>query len=105
MYDLYAFWQTYLYILLSFHDRDCQSPDLAQEAMEDLLRSFKAADVSINAIGVFSYAWSYHQLSFLFSKDIASLRGVTTPLPIILKIEETDWLGYWVPPKGLQPWQ
>jgi hypothetical protein len=34
----------------------CQSPDIAQEAMEDLLRQFEEADVYIDNIGVFSYA-------------------------------------------------
>jgi hypothetical protein len=32
----------------------CQSPDIAQEAMEDLLRHFEEADVYIDDIGVFS---------------------------------------------------
>jgi hypothetical protein len=38
----------------------CQSPDFAQEAMENLLQSFKEADVYIDAIGVFSHNWSDH---------------------------------------------
>jgi hypothetical protein len=32
----------------------CQSPNIVQEAMEDLLRQFEEADVYINDIGVFS---------------------------------------------------
>jgi hypothetical protein len=53
----------------------CQSPNIAQEAMEDLLRELKEANVYIDDIGVFSHNWSDHRLSFLFSKDIDSLRA------------------------------
>jgi hypothetical protein len=41
----------------------CQSPDIAQEAMEDLLRQFEEADVYIDDIGVFSNEWSNHLAS------------------------------------------
>jgi hypothetical protein len=36
----------------------CQSPDNAQEAMEDLLCQFEEVDVYIDDIGIFSNTWS-----------------------------------------------
>jgi hypothetical protein len=74
MYDLYAFWQTYIYYC-QLPMGICQSPDYAQEAMEDLLRSFKEADVYIGDLGAFSCNWADHRLSFLSSKYIDSLRA------------------------------
>jgi Reverse transcriptase (RNA-dependent DNA polymerase) len=38
----------------------CQSPNIAQEAMEDLRRQFEEVDVYIDDIGIFSNTWSNH---------------------------------------------
>jgi hypothetical protein len=78
----------------------CQSPDIAQEAMEDLLRQFEEADVYI------SNEWSNHFASLL--KSLALLEHdnfMINPLKCEWGIKETDWLGYWLTPTGLKPWK
>jgi hypothetical protein len=45
---------------LAVQDLASFQPDIAQEAMEDLLRKFKEVDVYINDIGIFSNTWSDH---------------------------------------------
>jgi hypothetical protein len=60
MYDLYTF-GNYRYNRLPMGI--CQSPYIAQEAMEDLLRLFEEANVYIDNIGIFSNNWSDHLLS------------------------------------------
>jgi hypothetical protein len=65
--------------------------NIAQEAMEDLLRQFEEADVYINDIGVFSNEWSNHLASL--SKILALLERnnfMINPLKCEWGIKETD---------------
>ena len=83
-----------------------QSPDIAQQIMEDLFRRFEEVSVYIDDIGVFSNSWEDH---------LSSLRNVLTvlqenhftvnPLKCEWAVQETDWLGYWLTPVGLKPWK
>ena len=83
-----------------------QSPDVAQAFMEDLLHEVSEADVYMDDIGIFSNSWEAHLASIDRVLKILSLANFTVnPLKCEWGVHETDWLGYWLTPHGLKPWQ
>jgi hypothetical protein len=78
-----------------------QSPDFAQEVMEDIFCDMTVVKVYIDDIGLFAQSWDYHQKIVAEVLKRLEDNGFTVnPLKYEWAVQETDWLGYWLMPEG-----
>jgi hypothetical protein len=83
-----------------------QSPDVAQEHMENIFRDLNEVNVYVDDIGVFSNSWEEHLASLHKVLTILQTANFTVnPLKCKWAVKETDWLGYWLTPTSLKPWR
>jgi transposase InsO family protein len=82
------------------------SPDIAQQVMESILQDIEEAEVYIDDIGVFSETYEKHLAALDRVLEKLRTNGFqVNPLKCEWAVQETDWLGYWLTPKGLKPWK
>jgi hypothetical protein len=83
-----------------------QSPDFAQEIMEDTLWDINECDIYIDNVGAFDFSWEKHleTLSRIFTW-LQDNNFTINPLKCEWAVQETHWLGYWQTPSGLKPWK
>ena len=83
-----------------------ESPDIAQEIMETTLNDLREfLEIYIDDIGVFSNSWEEHVSHLQQTLSRLEQAGFTVnPLKCEWATQETDWLGYWLTPNGLKPW-
>ena len=85
----------------------CNSPDIAQQAMEEIFLDMRDDEVEtfIDDLGIFSMDFTEHMeklkqvLQRLYDNGY-----IVNPLKCEWAVQETDWLGYWFTPDGLKPW-
>ncbi|GAX16309.1 hypothetical protein FisN_35Hu008 [Fistulifera solaris] len=83
-----------------------QAPDIAQEVMETLFRALDEVNCYIDDVGVFSSSWEDHLASLDKVLTILQDNNFTVnPSKCEWGVQETDWLGHWLTPKGLKPWR
>ena len=84
-----------------------QSPDFAQEIIEDLFRDISDdTEAYIDDIGCFSNNWEHH--INLLEKVLTRLQDnnfTVNPAKCEWAIQETDFLGHWMTPTGIKPWK
>ena len=81
-----------------------QSPDIAQEIMEDLFRQLDEVYVYIDDVGVFNNTWQEHLTSL--QKVLTLLQDANftvNPPKCEWGVQETNWLGYWLTLTSLKP--
>jgi Reverse transcriptase (RNA-dependent DNA polymerase)/RNase H-like domain found in reverse transcriptase len=83
-----------------------QSPDIAQEIMGSLLSNLEDIEVYINDIGVFSNDWPQHlRILDVVLTRLQANGFIINPCKYEWAVEETNFLGHWMTPRGIKPWQ
>ena len=81
------------------------APDFAQQEMENVLQGIHTSELYLDNIGCFSNEWKRHLR--LLDRVLTALQSnifTINQRKCEWAVQETDWLGYWLNPKGIKPW-
>ena len=82
------------------------SPNIAQEIIENTLHDLSEIEVNINNIGAFSNTWEDHLIALdRLLEHLQSKGFIINPLKCKWDSQEIDFLGHWLMPMGIKPWQ
>lgn len=86
-----------------------QTPDFAQQIMEQTLRGMREIEVCIDDVAVFGAVnGSFTDHMVVLEKVLQRLQDANftiNPLKCEWAVQETDFLGFWLTPQGLKPWK
>ena len=85
-----------------------QSPDWAQECLEEVLHDLLhvAVECYIDDVGIFSNSWDDHIKTIKIVLQRLQDNGYTVnPAKCEWAVKETDWLVHWLTPTGIKPWK
>ncbi len=82
------------------------SPAFAQSVIEAVLVDIPQVEVYIDDIGIWSNSWEEHVevLKTVFSR-LQEAGFSVNPLKCEIAVEQSDFLGHWLTPRGVSPWQ
>ena len=82
-----------------------KAPDIATEIMHDTFADMEDVEFYMDNIGCFSDSWNEHlQLLKTVLQRLQSVGLTINPLKCEWAVEETDFLGHWLTPTGIKPW-
>ena len=83
------------------------APDFAQAIIEKVLHNLPNIEVYIDDIGIFTKCTFEEHLN-LIEQVLTQLQQANlkiNPIKCEWAVQETDFLGYWLTPKGVKPWK
>mmetsp|Transcript_10438 Transcript_10438/g.23038 ORF Transcript_10438/g.23038 Transcript_10438/m.23038 type:complete len:292 (-) Transcript_10438:387-1262(-) len=84
----------------------CQSPDIAQEEMDNLFHDLDDIECYMDDIAAFSDSWEDHlKLLDLVLKRLDDKGFAINPEKCEWGVKETDFLGHWMTPEGIKPYR
>ena len=82
------------------------SPDVAQHQMTEMLQGIPNTSCYIDDVGIWTKGTFSEHLDIVDAvlKRFSNNNMKCNPLKCDWAVQETDFLGFWITPKGVKPW-